>query len=69
MEARTGIKQEWLTQIGQIKKEWDEREARSTALDKNYTDFENSIGQFGNSVRIRARIARAVKELRKAIEK
>ena len=32
MEARTGIKQALLDQIGKIQKEWDEREARLTKL-------------------------------------
>ena len=32
MEARTGIEQALLDQIGKIQKDWDEREARLTKL-------------------------------------
>ena len=51
------------------RRRYQRRKRKRRAFDKNYADFENSIGQFGNAARIRARIARAIKELGKAIKK
>ena len=42
MEARTGIEQALLDQIGKIQKNWDEREARLTALVESLNEEEKA---------------------------
>lgn len=54
MDARTGIEQALLDRIGRIQKDWDEREARLTALVQNLNA--NLKGLSGNQRILNARL-------------
>ena len=54
MDARTGIEQALLDRIGMIQKDWDEREARLTALVQNLNA--NLKGLSGNQRILNARL-------------